>query len=195
MECPECKTKNQKGCCKDMEKHNMENKTPNVDNTKGKSKGIWVLFIGIVAVLALVLLFTKSSSAVSFENIDAVEGDIKIYKSMSCGCCEVYLKYANSKINHKIDVFDMQNPEQIKKQYGIPSELESCHTTIIGDYFIEGHIPLEAVEKLLAEQPDIAGIAMPGMPSGSPGMPGQKYGDFVIYAVANDGSYSEFMRI
>ena len=56
-------------------------------------------------------------------------------------------------------------------------------------------MPLEAVEKLLKEQPDIAGIAMPGMPEGSPGMPGSKRGDFVIYAVNNDGSYSEFMRI
>lgn len=194
MECPECKTKNQKGCCKDMEKHSMENKTTNVDNTKGKSKGIWVLFIGIVAVLALVLLFTKGSSSVSFENINKAS-QIDIYKDMSCGCCGVYANYVDGKTEPKINTFNVQDSEQIKKKYGIPSELESCHTTIIGDYFIEGHIPLEAVEKLLAEQPDIAGIAMPGMPSGSPGMPGQKYGDFVIYAVANDGSYSEFMRI
>ena len=73
--------------------------------------------------------------------------------------------------------------------------MESCHTVVIGDYFIEGHIPLEAVEKLLVEKPDIKGIAMPGMPSGSPGMPGAKKGDFVIYAVNNDGTTEEFMRI
>lgn len=156
------------------------------------------LIIGIAIVIVFILaifLFAKSSSASNFETINNVEGDIKIYKSMSCGCCEVYLKYANSKTNHKIDVLNVQDPSQIKKQYGIPSELESCHTTIIGNYFVEGHIPLEAVEKLLKEQPDIAGIAMPGMPSGSPGMPGSKRGDFIIYAVARDGSYGEFMRI
>mgnify|MGYP001611911321 FL=1 len=158
---------------------------------KGLIFGIVIVVISVFGIF----LFSKSSSASSFDSINSVEGDIEIYKSMSCGCCEVYLKYANSKVDHKINVFDVQDPDSIKRQYGIPQELESCHTTIIGNYFVEGHIPLEAVEKLLKEQPDIAGIAMPGMPSGSPGMPGQKYGDFVIYAVANDGSYSEFMRI
>ena len=159
----------------------------------GKSLIIWVVVV-IVSILAI-FLFAKSSSATSFDSINSVEGDIEIYKSMSCGCCEVYLKYADSKVDTKINVFDVQDTSEIKRRYGIPQELESCHTTIVGGYFVEGHIPLEAVEKLLKEQPDIAGIAMPGMPSGSPGMPGQKYGDFIIYAVANDGSYSEFMRI
>ena len=60
---------------------------------------------------------------------------------------------------------------------------------------MEGHVPLEAIEKLLQEKPDIKGIAMPGMPSGAPGMLGKKTGDFVVYAVNNDGSYEEFMRI
>ena len=83
----------------------------------------------------------------------------------------------------------------VKANYEIPSQLESCHTAVIGDYFVEGHVPLEAVEKLLMEKPDVAGIAMPGMPSGSPGMPGTKRGDFIVYSVNNDGSYEEFMRI
>ena len=193
MEC--CHTKDKKGCCHDLEKSSI-NKMENISNTNNKKKGkVWFLLAGIIVVFLLVLLLTKGSSASSFETINGVEGDIKIYKSMSCGCCEVYLKYANSKIDHKIDIVNMQDPEQVKRQYGIPQELESCHTTIIGGYFVEGHIPLEAVEKLLKEQPDIKGIAMPGMPEGSPGMPGSKRGDFVIYAVANDGTSYEFMRI
>ena len=73
--------------------------------------------------------------------------------------------------------------------------MESCHTTVMGNYFVEGHIPLEVVNKLLTEKPDIKGIAMPGMPNGSPGMPGVKRGDFVIYAINNDGSYAEWMRL
>ena len=156
------------------------------------------LIIGTVIIIALILaifLFTKSSSASSFDSINNVEGDIKIYKSLTCGCCDVYTSYVNGKVSPKVKTFDIQDSDKIKKQYGVPSELESCHTTIIGGYFVEGHVPLEAVEKLLKEQPDIAGIAMPGMPMGAPGMPGQKYGDFVIYSVARDGSYSEFMRI
>lgn len=153
-----------------------------------------LLFLGIVVVLAAVLLISKGSSATSFENINNAD-KIEIYKSLTCGCCDVYSKYVDGKVSSEVKIFDVQDSKKIKIQYGVPSELESCHTTIVGKYFVEGHIPLEAVEKLLKEQPDIKGIAMPGMPSGSPGMPGQKYGDFVIYAVNYDGSYEEFMRI
>ena len=73
--------------------------------------------------------------------------------------------------------------------------MESCHTTVIGEYFVEGHVPVEAIEKLLAEKPDVAGIGMPGMPSGSPGMPGAKQGQFIIYSINKDGTINEFMRI
>ena len=152
--------------------------------------GIVIVFIFIGAIL----LFSKGSGAASFENINNAE-KVDIYKSLTCGCCDVYSSYVDGKVSTKVNIIDIQNSDKIKKQYGVPIALQSCHTTIVGDYFIEGHVPLEAVEKLLKEQPDIAGIAMPGMPSGSPGMPGQKQGAFVIYAVNYDGSYSEFIRI
>ncbi|MEX2017194.1 MAG: DUF411 domain-containing protein, partial [Candidatus Pacearchaeota archaeon] len=124
-----------------------------------------------------------------------IDGNIEIYKSITCGCCDVYSSYVDGKVKPKINSFNVQDSDATKRQFGVPKEMESCHTTIIGGYFVEGHVPLEAVEKLLQERPDIKGIAMPGMPMGSPGMVGQKSGPFVIYAVANDGSYSEFMRI
>ncbi|MDP3992433.1 MAG: DUF411 domain-containing protein [Nanoarchaeota archaeon] len=158
-------------------------------------KKSYIISAGIIVILAAILLFSKGSSASSFDTINAMDGDIEIYKSLTCGCCDVYSSYVKGKVSPKVNIFDIQDSDKIKKQYGVPSELESCHTTIIGNYFVEGHMPLEAVEKLLKEQPDIKGIAMPGMPMGSPGMPGSKSGDFVIYAVNNDGSYSEFMRI
>jgi hypothetical protein len=116
------------------------------------------------------------------------------YKSISCGCCDIHSKYLDSK-GFDVKINNLQDTSSIKTQFGIPIELESCHTAIIGNYFVEGHIPIEAINKLLEEKPDIAGIAMPGMPSGSPGMPGQKIGDFVIYAVNHDKSYNEFMRV
>jgi len=76
--------------------------------------------------------------------------------------------------------------ESIKKD--VPLNLRTCHTTMVGDYFVEGHVPYEAIEKLLEEKPDIAGIALPGMPSGAPGMTGFKSGPFVIYSVNHDGN-------
>ena len=116
------------------------------------------------------------------------------YKSISCGCCDVHSKYLDSK-GFDIKVNNLQDVTAIKSQFGIPRDLESCHTAVIDGYFVEGHIPVEAINKMLSEKPDIKGIAMPGMPSGSPGMPGAKTGDFVIYAVNNDGTSYEFMRI
>lgn len=152
---------------------------------------MWVIGI-LILFLFIVFIIPKNSS---FEEINAFEGEIDIYKSVTCECCLIYLWYFDSKTNLKVNGINVQDLDSIRNQYEVPLELQSCHTTIVGDYFVEGHIPLEAVEKLLKEDPDIAGIAMPGMPSGSPGMPGQKYGDFIIYAVNHDGSYSEFMRI
>ena len=75
-----------------------------------------------------------------------------------------------------------------------PSELESCHTARIGGYTVEGHIPAKVVDKLLAERPQIDGIAMPGMPDGSPGMPGLKRDTWTIFALKR-GSYSVYTRI
>lgn len=88
----------------------------------------------------------------------------------------------------------MEDISGIKNSLGVPDELLSCHTTVIKDYFIEGHVPIEAISKLIEERPDVKGISLPGMPSGSPGMPGAKEGTFVIYSV-DDGGYSEFMVI
>ena len=79
-------------------------------------------------------------------------------------------------------------------KHNIPSELESCHTTEVAGYFVEGHVPVEAIDKLLEEKPDIDGIALPGMPAGSPGMGGLKTEDFVIYAL-KDGEASVFMTL
>jgi len=117
-----------------------------------------------------------------------------IFKSESCGCCGLYASYIDQK-GFDVEVVQIEDIDSIKEKYKIPAKMQSCHTTIIGDYFVEGHMPAEAIQKLLAEKPDIAGIALPGMPSGSPGMPGAKRGLFVIYAIAKDGSISEFMKI
>ena len=104
-----------------------------------------------------------------------------------------YIAYMK-KQGYSVEAVETKDMQGVKSENNIPGEMQSCHTMQIGNYFVEGHVPMAAVDKLLAEQPDIDGIAMPGMPPGSPGMPGLKTGDFVIYAV-KDGEYSEFMSI
>jgi hypothetical protein len=82
----------------------------------------------------------------------------------------------------------------IKEEYGVPEDLWSCHTMILGGYYIEGHVPIDVVLRLLDERPPIDGIALPGMPSGSPGMDGEKDGPWVIYAITGS-SFEEFVTV
>ncbi|MBU3923627.1 MAG: DUF411 domain-containing protein [Nanoarchaeota archaeon] len=114
---------------------------------------------------------------------------------MSCGCCGVHSEYLSGRGGLDVDVIVMDDVEPTKDEYGVPNQLRTCHTAIIDGYFVEGHVPLEAINKLLEERPDIAGIALPGMPAGSPGMPGVKNMDWVIYSVNHDGTYQEWMVI
>jgi len=71
---------------------------------------------------------------------------------------------------YRLKVEDMNNLSPIKMQYGVPGQLQSCHTAIVDGYVIEGHVPVKEIERLLAERPPITGLAVPGMPAGSPGM-------------------------
>ncbi len=119
--------------------------------------------------------------------------NVEVFKTPSCGCCYGYVLFLE-KEKFNVKQTDMRSLHSIKKKYNIPIEMQSCHTTIMGKYFIEGHVPLQAVNKLLKEQPDIDGIALPGMPIGTPGMPGEKEEPYVIYQLI-DGKFSVFMTI
>ena len=119
--------------------------------------------------------------------------NVEVFKTPSCGCCYGYVLFLE-KEKFNVKQTDMRSLHSIKKKYNIPLEMQSCHTTIMGKYFIEGHVPLQAVNKLLKEQPEIDGIALPGMPIGTPGMPGEKEEPYVIYQLI-DGKFSVFMTI
>ena|SRR3989344_3502476 len=157
-------------------------------------KKIYFWGVGIVLVVALLFFVLNGKSAVAFETINNFDGEMKIYKSEYCGCCSAFVSYFQGRVDSNVVVETVDDVNLIKDSLGVPDELSSCHTVKVGDYFVEGHVPLEAIEKLLKEKPEIKGIALPGMPSGSPGMPGAKE-NFVIYAVNNDGSTYEFARM
>ncbi|MBI2650859.1 DUF411 domain-containing protein [Candidatus Woesearchaeota archaeon] len=156
-----------------------------------KTNKLFFMFL-VVALIAV----SGCASSQNSQNAKASNFGIKatIFKSSGCGCCNVYLQYMNKK-GFNLEVMQTEDMDAVKAKYNIPASMQSCHTIIIGDYFVEGHVPSEAIEKLMAEKPTIRGIAMPGMPSGSPGMPGSKKAPFVIYAINKDGSTAEFMRI
>ena len=159
-----------------------------------KKTFFWILAVVSVVVILISAIDIKSpgESAISFASLDGSQATV--YKSISCGCCGGYASGLDSK-GVDVKTVNLDDTSSIKAKYGIPSSMESCHTTVIGDYFVEGHVPYEAVSKLLTEKPDIKGIALPGMPSGSPGMPGAKRGDWTIYSIGNDGEISTFMAL
>ena len=106
-------------------------------------------------------------SAATQENIDIPK--VVSYRSASCGCCK---KWINHLRDNGLEVVDniVEDVSAIKNQYQIPNNLRSCHSAQIANYAIEGHVPINTIEKLFREQPGIKGIAVPGMPFGSPGM-------------------------
>jgi hypothetical protein len=107
-----------------------------------------------------------------------------VYKSPTCGCCGGYVEELKRQ-GATVDVKVVSDTElaKIKVEQGVSSELYSCHTSIIDGYVVEGHVPIEAVAKLRTERPDIKGIALPGMPSGTPGMPGPKFAPYDVRTI------------
>lgn len=98
---------------------------------------------------------------------------VTVYKDPGCECCARWCKHlaANGFV---VQTRDTPNMDDIKRTMNVPSELQSCHTAVVGRYIVEGHVPADLVKKMLAEKPQISGIAAPGMPMGSPGMEGPK---------------------
>ena len=117
---------------------------------------------------------------------------VKIYQLQTCGCCKNYGEYLRG-LGLTVRSVEVEDLEGIKGDFGVPESMWSCHTVRIGGYFLEGHVPVEAIRKLLEEQPDIEGIALPGMPAGSPGMSGIKTEPLTIYSVSGEG-ISEFIK-
>ena len=138
----------------------------------------------IIAVAAGLLL----ASAASYGQQKPKPIPMSVYKSPSCGCCQKWVDYMRS---HGFDpkVQDVENIGAVKLKLGVREEFSSCHTSEIGGYVVEGHVPVETVQRMLKERPKIAGIAVPNMPAGSPGMevPGGRKEAYNILAFTSDG--------
>ncbi len=139
----------------------------------------------ILAALAAAIILAASGTpgAPSSDRGAASTRAMTVYRSPDCGCCHLWADIARAG-GWEVATADKLDMAAFKAEVGVPMEYASCHTTLVGGYFVEGHMPLEAVEKLLAERPDIAGIALPGMPAGSPGMGGVQEAPFEVLAIA-----------
>jgi len=111
-----------------------------------------------------------------------------VYKTPTCGCCKAWVDHVKA-AGFRVDVRDMENPQvaAVKAEHGVPGDLHSCHTALVGGYVVEGHVPAPVIRKLLAERPKVQGIAVPGMPMGSPGMEGPYSENYDVLAFTRDG--------
>ena len=118
-----------------------------------------------------------------------------VYRSASCGCCTSWGSHIAS-AGYRIADHVIENMDAVKKARGISPQQASCHTAVVEGYVIEGHVPASAIKRLLMERPNIRGLAVPGMPMGSPGMEvaGVKAERFEVVAIAHDGTTSIFAR-
>lgn len=122
----------------------------------------------------------------------AVAGEaVTVYKTPWCGCCHEWAG-ALAEAGYAVRTVDLDDLTQVRRQAGVPQDMLSCHVAAAGGYFLEGHVPLEAVATLLSQRPDIAGLAVPGMPQGSLGMGGEPE-PYAVYAVPRDPAAAPYV--
>ena len=120
--------------------------------------------------------------------------EITVYRSPTCGCCKGWIDHLRS---HGFEVTDVQRDDvnSTKQQLGLPQELASCHTAVIDGYVVEGHVPADDIKRLVAEKPDLAGIAVPGMPVGPPGMEmGARKDPFAVIGFDREGRVEPYRQ-
>ncbi|WP_261817828.1 DUF411 domain-containing protein [Vibrio gallicus] len=121
---------------------------------------------------------------------------VDLYKSPSCGCCNEWAEIMEEK-GYEVHVNNTRDWSHVRKQFGMPNQVMSCHTAIIDGYMIEGHVPEPDIKRLLEERPNnISGIAAPGMPQHSPGMAssGQEYKDFNVVSFSQSGEVKLYQK-
>lgn len=135
------------------------------------------------------LLAAGSAAVVEAQSGTAIE----IWKTPTCGCCRLWVDHIRA-AGFRPTVHDLSDVSPIKRKLGVPASLESCHTAVVSGYAIEGHVPADVVHEMLKQRPKIAGLAVPGMPMGSPGMDGPRKDPYNVVAFDANGRLSVFAR-
>lgn len=144
--------------------------------------------IATLSVLSIGLIYFFQST-----NTNANDSEIVVYQSKSCGCCKKWVSHLkNNGFNVRSEFMD--DVTDVKLKMNLPMKLASCHTAVVNGYIVEGHVPANAIKKLISEKPSIKGIAVPGMPMGSPGMEGGYSEAYDVIAFGSDGDEKVFMK-
>ena len=151
-------------------------------------KSILPLFLSIFLLSAC-----QQSEPDQLAEVIAVEPvSIEVYRSPTCNCCHKWITHLE---DNKFSVVDKltQDMASVKEAVKLPKQMASCHTAIVDGYIIEGHVPASDITRLLAEKPDIAGLSVPQMPVGTPGMEmGERKDPYIVFQFDKAGKYSVF---
>ena len=144
-------------------------------------------------VLAATVLPAQAENPYWKEGVTADSHAITVYRSASCGCCKGWIDHLET---HNFVVTDVtvDDVNRFKQQFNVPAQAASCHTAVIDDLVIEGHVPAQDIKRLLADRGDVRLLTVPAMPSGTPGMdmPGAPSDDFRVYAITDDDQVEVF---
>jgi len=152
-------------------------------------KSILRLIFVLPGLLAASVPFS-ATSVTAAESLPTVE----VYKSPSCGCCGSWVEHMQ-KSGFKVNVHNVNDVTPVRENFGVPQAMASCHTAVVGGYAIEGHVPAADIKRLLRERPKAAGIAVPGMVQGSPGMEqGQGKDAYNVMLFSKGGKSSVFAQ-
>ena len=146
---------------------------------------------GLAAGAVVVLIAGTAFASLATKDAGALE--VTVYKSPTCGCCSKWIAHLEAN-GFKVNAHDVADLTQMKLEHGIRRELTACHTALVDGYVIEGHVPAEDIQHLLQERPDVVGLAVPGMPMGSPGMEGPTSEPYNVLTFDRDGNITVFAK-
>ena len=126
-----------------------------------------------------------------FWDVRAATNEVTVYKTATCKCCGLWVKHMRDN-GFLVKVQDVPSTDEYRSKHGVPEQLSSCHTAIVEGYTIEGHVPAAEIQRLLKERPKAAGLAVPGMPLGSPGMEAARSEKYAVLLFNRDGTTSVY---
>lgn len=140
---------------------------------------------------ALFALTLTTGAATPSVDLIPKQTKITVYKDPGCRCCKSWIEHL-IKHGYGVDAKDTPDMAEVKRTLGVPDALTSCHTAVVNGYLIEGHVPAADIARLLKEKPKVAGLAVPGMPMGSPGMEGPQQQHYQVLSFDKNGKTKIF---
>lgn len=138
-------------------------------------------------------IFSLAPLLVGPSALQAAGPKMQVYKTPTCGCCGKWVQHLRD-YGFEVAVQDVADTSPYRRKYGVPDQLASCHTGIVESYAVEGHVPAREIRRILREKPKAAGLAVPGMPAGSPGMEAPRSQAYSVLLVGEGGEVTVYEK-